>query len=347
MALFGFTGELHHGDQVYLRARWYTPGWGTFPSRDPFAGFPEMPYSLHAYQYAYRNPVLWSDPTGEVPWLLLLGLLLAGGAAAASPAVAYAPPQGVDVAALPPSDTFDDGKAFLATAPGTGDINDVAIVLTGRDLFGEPQDRVLAALAACLPFLTVGALRSLGRVDTGRVLLIGEGDFSFARSVVEQGQSPPRTMVASSYENPPISGAASNTEVLQRRGVRVEPGLDARRLHERVDLGEFDLIVWNFPYQPSSRTDSTEVHQALLQSFFGSARSRLSSGGRVVVTLKNDFPYNTWKIEEQARSQGFRLVDTPAFNLADYPGYVPSQTKTNAPIPLDAGATHYVFERVR
>jgi RHS repeat-associated protein len=63
---FGFTGELHHGDQVYLRARWYTPGWGTFPTRDPFAGFPEMPYSLHAYQYAYRNPVVFTDPTGSM-----------------------------------------------------------------------------------------------------------------------------------------------------------------------------------------------------------------------------------------------------------------------------------------
>ena len=63
---FGFTGELHHGDQVYLRARWYTPGWGTFPSRDPFAGFPEMPYSLHAYQYAYAAPTVWTDPSGEV-----------------------------------------------------------------------------------------------------------------------------------------------------------------------------------------------------------------------------------------------------------------------------------------
>jgi len=63
-APFGFTGELHHQGQVYLRARWYAPGQGTFTSRDPFAGFPEMPYSLHAYQYAYSNPVRYVDPSG-------------------------------------------------------------------------------------------------------------------------------------------------------------------------------------------------------------------------------------------------------------------------------------------
>jgi len=64
---FGFTGELHHQGQVYLRARWYAPGQGRFVGRDPFAGFAEMPYSLHAYQYAYSNPMMWTDPTGENP----------------------------------------------------------------------------------------------------------------------------------------------------------------------------------------------------------------------------------------------------------------------------------------
>jgi RHS repeat-associated protein len=62
--LFGFIGKPHHDDLVYLRARWYAPGQGRFVSKDPFAGFPEMPYSLHAYQYAYSNPVMWTDPTG-------------------------------------------------------------------------------------------------------------------------------------------------------------------------------------------------------------------------------------------------------------------------------------------
>jgi RHS repeat-associated protein len=62
---FGFTGELHRAGQVYLRARWYAPGQGRFVSEDPFAGFPEMPYSLHAYQYGYSNPVRWTDPSGR------------------------------------------------------------------------------------------------------------------------------------------------------------------------------------------------------------------------------------------------------------------------------------------
>jgi len=64
---FGFTGELQDATSglVYLRARWYQPGAASFLSRDPFAGFPEQPYSLHPYQYAYADPVLYTDPSGQ------------------------------------------------------------------------------------------------------------------------------------------------------------------------------------------------------------------------------------------------------------------------------------------
>ncbi|MCG8347992.1 MAG: RHS repeat-associated core domain-containing protein [Chloroflexales bacterium] len=66
LGAFGFTGELQDGETnlVYLRARWYDPGSGTLTTRDPFAGFPETPYSLHPYQYAYSNPVVWTDARG-------------------------------------------------------------------------------------------------------------------------------------------------------------------------------------------------------------------------------------------------------------------------------------------
>jgi RHS repeat-associated protein len=72
---FGFTGELQQGDNVYLRARWYNAGSGTFTSKDPFEGYSQQPYSLHPYQYAYSNPVLWTDPSGRcVPeWVPFVG----------------------------------------------------------------------------------------------------------------------------------------------------------------------------------------------------------------------------------------------------------------------------------
>jgi RHS repeat-associated protein len=64
---FGFTGELHDSDVglVNLRARWYDTRRGTFLTVDPFAGFAAQPYSQHPYQYAYSNPVRWTDPSGR------------------------------------------------------------------------------------------------------------------------------------------------------------------------------------------------------------------------------------------------------------------------------------------
>jgi len=71
-APFGFTGEVQSQGLVYLRARWYDPGSDTFLTKDPFAGFPRQPYSLHPYQYAYSNPLRWTDPSGRcvVRWAM-------------------------------------------------------------------------------------------------------------------------------------------------------------------------------------------------------------------------------------------------------------------------------------
>jgi RHS repeat-associated protein len=78
----GLTGEWQNPTGlVFLRARFYSPELGIFLSRDPFQGFLTKPASLTPYQYAFNNPVRYTDPSGENP-LLLVGLLggLLGGA---------------------------------------------------------------------------------------------------------------------------------------------------------------------------------------------------------------------------------------------------------------------------
>ena len=61
----GSTGEWQDGSLVYLRARWYHTGLGTFTSRDTFQGVPDRPQSLHRYGYAANNPVMFVDPSGH------------------------------------------------------------------------------------------------------------------------------------------------------------------------------------------------------------------------------------------------------------------------------------------
>jgi len=56
---FTFTGEMVDGNGlVYLRARYYDPGLGVFPSLDPVE-------NLNRYQYVGANPANFTDPGGQ------------------------------------------------------------------------------------------------------------------------------------------------------------------------------------------------------------------------------------------------------------------------------------------
>ncbi|MEM8682201.1 MAG: RHS repeat-associated core domain-containing protein [Pseudomonadota bacterium] len=63
-----YTGEQYDLNLgfYYLRARYYNPAIGRFPTMDPFGGFTEDPFSIHRYLYANVNPVSNVDPSGEL-----------------------------------------------------------------------------------------------------------------------------------------------------------------------------------------------------------------------------------------------------------------------------------------
>jgi len=63
--VFGFTGEQEDNTGlVYLRARYYGPGFSRFLARDPWPGRGILPISYNAWVYANQNPVGLTDPTG-------------------------------------------------------------------------------------------------------------------------------------------------------------------------------------------------------------------------------------------------------------------------------------------
>jgi len=66
--IFGYTGEPTDGNGlVYLRARYYNPTLGVFPSLDPLEGDMGNPLSIDQYAYVQANPVNWTDPSGQCP----------------------------------------------------------------------------------------------------------------------------------------------------------------------------------------------------------------------------------------------------------------------------------------
>jgi RHS repeat-associated protein len=65
---YRFTGEQHEPQTglIYLRARYYDPATGRFITQDTWQGQRGKPITLHKYLYANGNPVVFTDPTGQM-----------------------------------------------------------------------------------------------------------------------------------------------------------------------------------------------------------------------------------------------------------------------------------------
>ena len=95
---------------------------------------------------------------------------------------------------------------------------------------------------------------------TDKILLIGEGNFSFARALVCSPPPsleflPPSNIVATAYDSEDeccskYPDAAEIIATIRERGVEVLFGVDATKLDRCAPLKgrKFDRIVWNFPH---------------------------------------------------------------------------------------------------
>ncbi|GAA4105091.1 hypothetical protein GCM10022248_93950 [Nonomuraea soli] len=65
----GYQGEYTDPDtgKVNMHARWYTPGTGTFASRDSWTLNPYPSGRANRYAYANASPVVFTDPSGHAP----------------------------------------------------------------------------------------------------------------------------------------------------------------------------------------------------------------------------------------------------------------------------------------
>jgi len=96
--------------------------------------------------------------------------------------------------------------------------------------------------------------------STDKILLIGEGNFSFARALIQDAPNelaflPPQNITATAYDSEEACfekylGARGIVEDLKERGVEVLFGVDATSL-ERIGAlkgRRWDRVVWNFPH---------------------------------------------------------------------------------------------------
>jgi hypothetical protein len=143
-----------------------------------------------------------------------------------------------------------------------------------------------------------------------RTLLVGEGDFSYARVLAQRGQLDPalHTLVATDmiqggYRGQAASSHAAarqrNIQWLRERGFEVLDDVDATQLSQRFPQGSFDNIIWMGAWpgvgQTGSRGSQARTIQflrnQLISPFLDQAEQILAPEGRIFLAWQQTQGY--------------------------------------------------------
>ncbi|KAK4491805.1 hypothetical protein RD792_002581 [Penstemon davidsonii] len=163
------------------------------------------------------------------------------------------------------------------------------------------------------------------------ILLVGEGDFSFAACLARAfGRA--TNMVATSLDSQAELDrkhptAAANLVTLKDMGCTIIHEVDVSNMseHSRLKHKLFDRIVFNFPHAGFLFREhddyQIQLHQNVVRSFLLSARKMLRVVGEVHVTHKTAYPFSKWNIKELGEEVGLRFIGEARFYIYEYPGY--------------------------
>ncbi|CAL0323948.1 unnamed protein product [Lupinus luteus] len=124
-----------------------------------------------------------------------------------------------------------------------------------------------------------------------KILLVGEGDFSFALSLARKFGTA-KDMVATSLD--------SIVDV------------HTMSVHQGLQWNYFNLIVFNYPHAGFTYREcdpqQIELHKKLVRAFFRSAKFMIKRSGLIHVTHKRGYPFSEWKIKELALLEGLIFI---------------------------------------
>ncbi|XP_059123825.1 alpha-1,2-mannosyltransferase ALG9 isoform X1 [Peromyscus eremicus] len=190
-----------------------------------------------------------------------------------------------------------------------------------------------------------------------RLLLVGEGNFSFTASLINT-LDPGVRITATCLQHPadleedPVT--QENLQRLRERGIEVCFGVDCTQLAHALQAHDrdFDRIYFNFPH--CGRKAGVAKNRELLARFFQSCADVLAKEGEVHVALCRgqggtpaDKPqrewHNSWQVVAMAALGGFILSDVYPFSCEAVPGYKCTGYRSQAKSFHVEGALNHVF----
>lgn len=170
---------------------------------------------------------------------------------------------------------------------------------------------------------------------TDRILLVDEGNFSFARALCGSLKGNAGGVLATATEGKAeliaaYPEAAKVRKEIEAQGGTTLLGVDPTRLHKVSEFkAAFHKIVWLFPHIDTEETDFekiAEMHQKLFSRFFKSAFKCLDperGSAAIHVALTQGEPFKAWKLVQTAKDSCDQLEFRTAvpFNPDVWKGY--------------------------
>ncbi|CAO0797056.1 unnamed protein product [Mucor circinelloides] len=187
-----------------------------------------------------------------------------------------------------------------------------------------------------------------------KILLVGEGNFSFARSLCENYlDEGAENLTATCFDSEKVlyekygDEAKDNISFVREFGGTVLFEVDGTDMPKEVKKNRYTKIVFNFPHAGLGIKDQDRniiANQKLLNGFFDAAEPLLTTAakdeipanksesrqveesvvpdGEIHVTLKTCTPYNLWGVKSLVKAKGVLAVrGTAPFFTDDFPGY--------------------------
>ncbi|KAL8135524.1 hypothetical protein AgCh_010244 [Apium graveolens] len=163
-----------------------------------------------------------------------------------------------------------------------------------------------------------------------KILLVGEGDFSFSKCLANAFGSASNITATSLDSQESLmskyTAASANIQELKVLGCTILHGVDASvmRYDSRLNCCSFDRIVFNFPHSGIFKEKNAaviELHKGVVRGFLRNAIEMLATNGEVHITHKTEDPYIRWNLKELGEETGFCLVEKSSFYIWEYAGY--------------------------